>query len=105
MGSIRQGRISQHEHSPNDALVAIHSNWDDHDTWGSCLEAHFQVCYTLSRRGRREDIPSEWEYRESPFGPESAEESILGCDLDPCSTRDLLKAGEVLARLARLIPE
>lgn len=104
--SIRQGRLSTlPRHAPNEALCAVHENWDIHDPWGSYLEAQFQICFALSRRGDHSEIPGSWGYRESPCGPEDADESLLGQWLDECKTRDLVAAGDVLDRLGRLIPE
>lgn len=95
----------------NPVLEYVRDNFDGGDPWGSTLEAHFQICYTLARGGA--PIPESWEFSLGAFVPqeddndpdnEDGDGSLLGYEFD-CLLREghyrnLIHAGEVLSRYA-----
>lgn len=69
--------------------------FDSGDRWGSSMGMFFDAADELCRRG--DDIPHEWGYRPSPFGPSDPEtfeaEILVDADSD-----DILRLGRVLHR-------
>lgn len=96
----------------NPALEVFRDHFDAFDPWGSVIEAHFQICYTLARFDAA--IPDEWEFSLGAFVPDlddnnpdnsdSPDGSLLGWEFDLLllqgNYRNLIHAGNVLARLA-----
>lgn len=98
----------------NPVLEVLRDHFDAHDPWGSVLEAHFQICYTLMRYGA--EIPADWKFRAGAFSPtmedndpdnEDGEGSLLGWEFDLIMREggysNLIHAGNVLARYASLL--
>lgn len=95
----------------NPALEALRDNFDSYDPWGSVIEAHFQICFTLLRGGA--EIPAAWQFSPGAFSPqpddndpdnEDGEGSLLGWEFDIIlqqgGYRNLIHAGTVLERYA-----
>lgn len=96
----------------NPAMEVIRDHLDSYDIWGSVIEAHFQICYSLTRA--EVDVPQAWGFSAGMFAPEADDNdpenedgdgSLLGWELDLLMReghyRDLLHAGEILARYAK----
>jgi len=95
----------------NPALEILRDHFDGGDPWGSAIEAHFQICYSLARGGA--EIPASWEFRLGAFVPseddndpdnEDGDGSLLGYEFDLLLRqghyRNLIHAGEILSRYA-----
>lgn len=95
----------------NPVLEALRDNFDSHDPWGSVIEAHFQICYTLLRYNA--SIPEDWQFRAGAYAPqeddndpdnEDGEGSLFGWECDLLMRQghysNLIHAGNVLARYA-----
>jgi hypothetical protein len=88
--------------------------YDPFDPWGSTIEAHFQICYTLVRYGA--EVPADWQFSAGAFSPamddndpdnEDGEGSYLGWEFDLLMREghysNLIHAGNVLSRYAALL--
>lgn len=95
----------------NPVLDTFRENFDGGDPWGSTIEAHFQVAYTLMRHGV--DVPADWQFSPGMFVPdlednnpdnEDGEGSYIGWQFDLLMREghvsNLIHAGNVLARYA-----
>lgn len=98
----------------NPAMEIIRDHLDSYDAWGSALEAHFQICYTLTRGGV--EVPEAWDFHPGMFVPEDddndpenedGEGSLLGWELDLLlregHVRNLIEAGNILGRYTALL--
>lgn len=85
--------------------------YDPYDPWGSTIEAHFQIAYTLVRHGA--EVPAAWDFHPGCFVPtaddnnpenEDGDGSYIGWEFDLMmregQVRNLIAAGNVLARYA-----
>lgn len=102
----------------NPVLEAFRDSFDSYDPWGSVLEAHFQICYTLVRHGAKDSIPADWEFGLGAFQPtmddnnpdvwdEDSDGSLLGWEFDLImrehGAAPLIHAGNILSRYANLL--
>lgn len=98
----------------NPVMDVIRENFDGGDPWGSAIEAHFQICYTLTRYGA--PVPADWEFRMGAFEPEEDDNdpenedgdgSYLGWELDLLMRQghmsNLIDAGNVLKRYLHIL--
>lgn len=98
----------------NPVIELIRDDIDSYDVYGSVVEAHFQICFTLVRGGV--EVPEAWGFSAGMFTPkdddndpenEDGDGSLLGWELDLLLRdghyRDLIQAGEILSRYAALL--
>lgn len=101
----------------NPALETFRDHFDSYDPWGSVVEAHFQLAYTLVRHGAK--VPEAWEFQLGAFRPtmddnnpdvqdEDSDGSLLGWEFDQIMREEggeahIVHAGNVLARYAHLL--
>lgn len=87
----------------NPVLETMRDSFDGGDAWGSVMEWWFALADVITDIDATQ-IPSEWEFRQSPFGADTeayAYNAILETMRDDGVTLEtLLHAGKVLTRYA-----
>ncbi len=93
----------------NPVLDALRDSFDEYDSWGSALSAHFDIAECLYRNGA--EVPAAWEFRPSPFlnvgDPLGEECSYFAEQIEFMMTQgqmsNLVHAGNVLMRYCHLL--
>lgn len=90
----------------NPILETMRDTFDDGDPWGSAVAWHFAIADVIAEIDR-EQVPSAWEFRQSPFGADTEayeyEAIIETMANDGATLEDLVHAGNVLARYTHLL--
>lgn len=71
------------------------------DPWGRCQAWRFALCDYLLHRGLT--VPSEWHFRQSPYGPDRDCEEWKTLARRNDSAGTLARFGALLARLAKIL--
>lgn len=89
----------------NPVIERMRDSFDGGDPWGSTMEWWFALADVISGIDASQ-IPSEWEYRQSPMGADTdswAYQEIISEVCDGVTLEDLLHAGAVLTRYASML--
>jgi hypothetical protein len=86
----------------NPVIETVRDTFDGYDAWGSTMEWWFAIADVIAGIDASQ-IPSEWEFRQSPMGADIesyAYQEIVATMCSGATLEDLLAAGNILFRYA-----